>query len=138
MYESLKKGEPIELEKIDTFVDGAAIKKAGRLTFNILRKLGAKIELVPEGLVASTMLDIYNYQSLVMEPAGALSIAGLEIMKDKIIGKTVVCIVSGSNNEISRLPEIRLRSQLYKQAEAYYMIKIGDVGNSNCLITQLN
>lgn len=77
MYESLKQGTPVNLDKIDTFVDGAAIKKAGGITFNILQKLKAQIHLVPEGLVAATILDIYNYQSLVMEPAGALSIAGL-------------------------------------------------------------
>ena len=77
MYESLKQGHPVDLEKLDTFVDGAAIKKAGTITFQILQKLKAQIHLVPEGLVAATMLDIYNYQSLVMEPAGALSIAGL-------------------------------------------------------------
>lgn len=71
--------------------------------------------LVPEGQVATTMLDIYNYQSLVIEPAGSLAIAGLELMKEEIKGKSVVCIASGSNNEISRLPEIQLRSRIYKQ-----------------------
>ena len=104
MYQSLKRGEPIELETIDTFVDGAAIRRAGKLTFNIIKKLGLRIELIPEGLVASTMLDVYNYQSLVIEPAGALAIAGLELLKDDIKGKNIVCIASGSNNEISRLP----------------------------------
>ena len=61
------------------------------------------------------MLDIYMNQAIIVEPAGALSIAGLELMKDEIIGKNIVCVLSGSNNDISRLPEIRLRSRLYEQ-----------------------
>ena len=68
------------------------------------------------------MLDIYTSQAIILEPAGALSIAGLELMKDEIVGKNVVCLLSGSNNDISRLPEIRLRCKLYEGKEAYYVI----------------
>ena len=68
------------------------------------------------------MLEIYSEQAIILEPAGALSIAGLELMKDQIEGKNIVCILSGSNNDISRLPEIRLRCRLYQQKEAYYII----------------
>lgn len=75
-----------------------------------------------EGLVAKTMLEIYDNQSIIVEPAGALAIAGLELRKNEIKGKNVVCVLSGSNNDISRLPEIRLRCRIYENKEAYYVV----------------
>lgn len=75
-----------------------------------------------EGLVAKTMLDMYSTEAIILEPAGALAVAGLELMKDRIIGKSVVCILSGSNNDITRLQEIKLRSLIYDKIEAYYMV----------------
>lgn len=115
MYNSLEENHPIVLKELDTFVDGASMKKAGSFPYHILKELNVQIELVSEGLVAKTMLEIYDEQAIILEPAGALSIAGLEILKDEIAGKNIVCILSGSNNDISRLPEIRLRCRLYEQ-----------------------
>jgi threonine dehydratase len=77
---------------------------------------------VDEGLVAKTMLDVYENESLIVEPAGALSVAGLELRKEQIVGKNIVCVISGSNNDISRLPEIRLRSKIYQSREGYYVL----------------
>lgn len=65
-------------------------------------------------------------QAIVLEPAGALSVASLELLKDRIVGKSIICILSGSNNDISRLPEIRLRSKIYQKLEAYYTVSLGE------------
>lgn len=68
------------------------------------------------------MLEMYDEEAIILEPAGALSVAGLEVMRDRIAGKNVICILSGSNNDISRLPEVRVRSQIYQNKEAYYVL----------------
>eukprot|EP00178_Gracilaria_changii_P026855 TRINITY_DN83031_c0_g1_i1.p1 TRINITY_DN83031_c0_g1~~TRINITY_DN83031_c0_g1_i1.p1 ORF type:complete len:105 (-),score=13.61 TRINITY_DN83031_c0_g1_i1:80-394(-) len=104
MYNSLKVGKPVVLDSLETFADGASMAKTGQLTFQILNELKQEIDLVHEGLIAKTMLEMYNEEAIILEPAGALSIAGLELRKESIVGKTVICIVSGSNNDISRLP----------------------------------
>jgi len=60
------------------------------------------------------MLEMYNEEAIILEPAGTLGVAGLEVKKDEIVGKNVICILSGSNNDISRLPEVRIRSRIYE------------------------
>lgn len=77
---------------------------------------------MPEGLIATTMLEMYDEEAIILEPAGALSVAGLELKKDQIAGKTVICVLSGSNNDISRLPEVRIRSSIYLKKEGYYIL----------------
>lgn len=122
MKKSLEKGEIITLEKIDKFVDGAAVKKVGKLTFNICRDVLEKVITVPEGKICGTILQLYNEQAIVVEPAGALSIAALDLLKDEIRGKTVVCVLSGSNNDITRMAEIKERSLLYQGLKHYFII----------------
>ena len=123
MKTALEKGENIALESIDKFVDGAAVKQVGNLTYNISKNLVDDIILVPEGKVCSTILRLYNEEAMVVEPAGALSIAALDFYKDQIQGKNVVCIVSGSNNDILRTEEIKERSLLYEGLKHYFMIQ---------------
>ncbi len=123
MKTALEKGENVALESIDKFVDGAAVKQVGSLTYNISKNLVDDIILVPEGKVCSTILRLYNEEAMVVEPAGALSIAALDFYKDQIQGKTVVCIVSGSNNDILRTEEIKERSLLYEGLKHYFMIQ---------------
>jgi threonine dehydratase len=123
MAEAFKAGQPVTLEKIDRFVDGAAVKRTGDLTFSICREMLDGLDLVPEGRVCSTILRLYNEDAIVAEPAGALSIAGLENHKDAIRGKNVVCIVSGSNNDIDRMPEIKERSLQYEGLKHYFLIR---------------
>jgi threonine dehydratase len=123
MAEAFKAGQPVTLEKIDRFVDGAAVKRTGDLTFSICREMLDGLELVPEGRVCSTILRLYNEDAIVVEPAGALSIAGLENHKDAIRSKNVVCIVSGSNNDIDRMPEIKERSLQYEGLKHYFLIR---------------
>lgn len=122
MYEALKQGKPVMLERIDRFVDGAAVKKVGDLTYSICEKVLDRMELVPEGKVCSTILKLYNEDAIVVEPAGALSIAALDDFASEIIGKNVVCIVSGSNNDIDRMPEIKEKSLQYEGLKHYFLI----------------
>jgi threonine dehydratase len=123
MKAALEAGHPVTLESIDRFVDGAAVKRVGELTFSICRDVLHAMKLVPEGKVCSTILQLYNEDALVVEPAGALSIAALEDYADEIKGKNVVCVVSGSNNDIDRMQEIKERSLQYEGLKHYFLIR---------------
>jgi len=123
MKVSMEKGEIVELKNIDKFVDGAAVQRVGNLTFPICRDLLDDIITVPEGAVCTTILKLYNEDAIVVEPAGALSITALEYYKDKIKSKNVVCIVSGSNNDITRTEEIKERSMLFEGLKHYFIVR---------------
>ncbi len=123
MKTAIENGENSPLETIDKFVDGAAVKQVGDLTFKICKDTLDDIILVPEGKVCTTILRLYNEEAMVVEPAGALAIAALDFYRDKIKGKNVVCIVSGSNNDIERTAEIKERSLLYEGLMHYFMIQ---------------
>ena len=123
MFHALKAGEPVTLDSIDRFVDGAAVKRVGELTFSICKDVLDDMHLVPEGKVCSTILKLYNEDAIVVEPAGALSIAALDAYADAISGKNVVCIVSGSNNDIDRMQEIKERSLQYEGLKHYFLIR---------------
>jgi len=123
MVESMKKNKVITLDKIDSFVDGAAVKQVGYHTLPICKKGLEDIALVPEGKVCTKILQLYNNDAIVVEPAGVLSIAALDFYKEQIKGKTVVCIVSGGNNDIERMPDIKERSLIYEGLKHYFIIK---------------
>ncbi|MEH7885789.1 threonine ammonia-lyase IlvA [Bacillus sp. JJ1609] len=110
------------LEHIDTFVDGAAVKCVGSKTYEICRENVEKLVQVPEGKVCTSILELYNEHAIVTEPAGALPIAALDMIKDQIKGKTVVCVISGGNNDISRMQEIKERSLLYEGLLHYFIV----------------
>jgi threonine dehydratase len=116
-------GHPVTVENIDRFVDGAAVKRVGNLTYSICKNVLNEMNLVAEGKVCSTILELYNKDALVVEPAGALSIASLDDYADEIKGKNVVCIVSGSNNDIDRMQEIKERSLQYEGLKHYFLIR---------------
>ncbi len=122
MLEALKAGHPITLRSIERFVDGAAVKRVGDLTFSICKDVLDDMHLVPEGKVCSTILKLYNEDAIVVEPAGAMSIAALDDYADVIKGKNVVCVVSGSNNDIDRMQEIKERSLQYEGLKHYFLI----------------
>jgi threonine dehydratase len=122
MYEALKAGEPVVLDQIERFVDGAAVKRVGDLTFSICRKVLDDMRLIPEGKICTTILKLYNEDAIVVEPAGAMSIAALDDFSEDIKGKKVVCIVSGSNNDIDRMQEIKERSLQYEGLKHYFLI----------------
>lgn len=119
---SIPQGKVVSLESIDTFVDGAAVKTGGTLTFKICQKLVDKVMTQPEGKVCTVMIDLYQKDGIIAEPSGALSIAALDEVADEIKGKTVVCILSGGNNDILRYPEIMERSLIYQGLKHYFTL----------------
>lgn len=123
MFEALKAGQPVTLDNIERFVDGAAVKRVGEITFSICKDVLDDMLLVAEGKVCTTILKLYNEDAIVAEPAGALSIAALDEYADRIKGKNVVCIVSGSNNDIDRMQEIKERSLQYEGLKHYFLIR---------------
>ncbi|APA93883.1 MULTISPECIES: threonine ammonia-lyase IlvA [Myroides] len=122
MQTSIQENVNTALNTIDTFVDGAAVKRVGDLNFAICKESLHDVITVAEGKVCTTILRLYNEEALVVEPAGALSIAALDLYKDKLVGKKVVCVVSGSNNDITRTEEIKERSLLYEGLKHYFIV----------------
>lgn len=122
MKASWDKGELVALDNIDKFADGAAVQKVGDISYALCRQYVNDILVVPEGKVCTTILSTYNENAIVLEPAGALPIAALDFMKKQIKGKTVVCVVSGGNNDISRMQEIKERSLLYEGLKHYFIV----------------
>jgi threonine dehydratase len=122
MYKALEAGHPVCLDNIDGFVDGAAVKEVGHLTYSICSDVLDDMRLVPEGRVCTTILKLYNEDAIVVEPAGALSIAALDDFREEIKGKNVVCIISGSNNDIDRMQEIKERALQYEGLKHYFLI----------------
>ncbi|EAC7955042.1 threonine ammonia-lyase [Listeria monocytogenes] len=122
MTAALKQNQVVTLDKIDKFVDGAAVKEVGSLTFQHTKVLVDEVTTVSEGAVCSTILDMYTKQAIVAEPAGALSVAALETYREEIKDKTVVCIVSGGNNDINRMQEIEERSLLHEGLKHYFIV----------------
>ena len=120
---SIEKGEVVRLDSIDKFVDGAAVQRVGDITFEICRHILDDVITIPEGKVCTTILQLYNEEAIVVEPAGALSISALDYYKEKIKGKTAVSIVSGSNNDITRTEEIRERSLLFEGLKHYFIVR---------------
>ncbi len=123
MQKSLEANEVITLEKIDKFVDGAAVQRVGEMTFEICKEVVDEYQSVPEGKICTKILELYNRDAIVIEPAGALSIAALDFYREEIKGKNVACIVSGSNNDITRTEEIKERSLLYEGLKHYFIVR---------------
>ena len=123
MMAALKAKHPVELDTIDKFVDGASVKRVGDVTFNICKNVLDDMHLVPEGKICTTILDMYNEEAIVVEPAGAMSVAVLDDYAEQIKGKNVLCIVSGGNNDIARMQEIKERSLIYEGLKYYFLIR---------------
>jgi len=123
MKKALEKGKPVLLEKISRFVDGAAVQQVGDLTFERCKNILYDMATVDEGLVCETILSLYNKDAIVVEPAGALSVAVLEKYRDEIKGKNVVCIISGSNNDITRMEEIKEKALLHAGLKHYFLVR---------------
>ncbi len=122
MYESLRQNHLVTLENIDPFIDGAAVRRAGERTFEICKEVIDDITLIPEGKVCTTILQMYNEEAIVVEPAGAMSISALDFYKYQIKGKNVVCVISGGNNDITRTEEIKEKSLIYEGLKHYFII----------------
>ncbi|UHA75589.1 threonine ammonia-lyase IlvA [Paenibacillus sp. 481] len=122
MTAALERKEVITLEHIDKFVDGAAVKRVGSLTYEICSQVLDDVIQVPEGKACTTILDLYNQNAIVVEPAGSLTVAALDLYREHIRGKNVVCVISGGNNDIDRMQEIKERSLMYEGLKHYFMI----------------
>ena len=123
MQAAMQAGYPIELKNIDKFVDGASVKRVGDYTFAICKNVLDQVHLVPEGKICTTILDMYNEEAIVVEPAGAMSVGVLDEYADQIKGKNILCIVSGGNNDIARMQEIKERSLIYEGLKHYFLIR---------------
>ena len=122
MKAAIENNGVIKLPEIDKFVDGAAVQQAGSLTYQVCKEVLDDIVIVPEGAVCTTIIHMYNKSAIVVEPAGALATSALKFYKDQIKGKRVACIVSGSNNDITRMEEIREKSLLYEGLKHYFIV----------------
>ncbi|MHA7583439.1 threonine ammonia-lyase IlvA [Paenibacillus vandeheii] len=122
MSEAMFRKQVVTLDDIDKFVDGAAVKRVGDLTFDICTSTLDDIVKVPEGKACTTILELYNENAIVVEPAGSLAVAALEQYREQIAGKTVVCVISGGNNDIDRMQEIKERSLIYEGLKYYFMV----------------
>ena len=122
---AVQAGAPVVLAQVDTFVDGAAVAQIGVNTFAALKGIDADHVLdIPEDRICTTILDMLNTEGIVLEPAGALALDALKDIKDKIKGKTVVCVSSGGNFDFERLPEVKERAQRYAGVKKYFILRL--------------
>lgn len=122
MKAAFDKGRPVKLEHIDKFADGIAVQKVGKTTYEVARKNVDQLIAVDEGRISETVLDLYSKLGIVAEPAGAATIAALEVIKDQIKGQTICCIISGGNNDINRMPEMEERALIYEGIKHYFVV----------------
>ena len=122
MKVALEKGKRISLEEMDYFVDGAAVRQVGKLSFEICKIHLDEVLVIPEGKICQAILDVYNKDGIIAEPAGALAIAALDQMSDQLKEKSVGVLVCGGNNDIFRMPEIKERALLYAELKHYFLI----------------
>jgi len=123
MRAALDAGGPVTLGSIDSFVDGAAVRRAGAHTFELIRSLVDLVMTVPEGGVCTTMLQLYQRDGIIAEPAGALAVAALSSGLAVPIGGTVVCVLSGGNNDVSRYGEVVERSLVHQGLKHYFLVE---------------
>ena len=123
MFQSLENNKITPLKKIDKFVDGAAVKKVGQLSFEVCRAHLDDCVLVEEGRICQEILDLYNKEGIVAEPAGALALSALDQYAKGVEGKQVGVLICGGNNDITRTPEIKERALLFAQLKHYFIVR---------------
>lgn len=123
MHQSLENGKNTELNSIDPFVDGAAVRKVGDDAYDLCDKYLDKLVLVSEGKICQSILKLYNREAIVVEPAGAMSTASLKMIGEEIKGKNVVCLICGGNNDITRMAEIKERALLEAKLLHYFIVR---------------
>ena len=123
MQQSLENGKNTELNSIDPFVDGAAVRKVGDDAYDLCDKYLDKLVLVSEGKICQSILKLYNREAIVVEPAGAMSTASLKMISEEIKGKNVVCLICGGNNDITRMAEIKERALLEAKLLHYFIVR---------------
>ena len=120
---ALDQGKVVQLDDIDGFADGIATKRVGEIPLQICKSTIDDHILVPEGKMCATILSLYNDEAIVVEPACASTIAALDDIADKIKGKNVVCVLSGGNNDITRMEEIKERAMMYEGRKHYFIVR---------------
>jgi threonine dehydratase len=123
MQQSLENGKNTELNSIDPFVDGAAVRKVGDDAYDLCVNYLDKLVLVSEGKICQSILKLYNREAIVVEPAGAMSTASLKMIGEEIKGKNVVCLICGGNNDITRMAEIKERALLEAKLLHYFIVR---------------
>ena len=123
MQQSLENGKNTELNSIDPFVDGAAVRKVGDDAYNLCDNYLDKLVLVSEGKICQSILKLYNREAIVVEPAGAMSTASLKMIGEEIKGKNVICLICGGNNDITRMAEIKERALLEAKLLHYFIVR---------------
>ena len=122
---ALTAGRPVSLDKVDTFVDGAAVGRLGQRPFEVLKNVPLPdVIALPEDRVCTTMIEMLNVEGIVLEPAGALAVEALGDLRSWIRGKTVVCVTSGGNFDFERLPEVKERAQRYSGVKKYFLLRL--------------
>ncbi|WP_309770857.1 threonine ammonia-lyase [Agrobacterium larrymoorei] len=126
LKKSLEAGEAVTLNKVDNFVDGAAVARIGDLNFQALKDFPSEqVELIPENAICVTIIDMLNLEGVVLEPAGALSIAALEKLgRERLEGKRVICVVSGGNFDFERLPDVKERAMRFTGVKKYFILRL--------------
>jgi len=123
MKVSLLNNSVCTLDNIDTFVDGASVKRVGELTFDICKNNNLKTFIACNGRICNEMISLYQEDGIIAEPAGALSVCGLDDLKKEYIkGKNVICILSGGNNDMLRYPEILDKNMRYLKLKHYFIV----------------
>ncbi|SDN82473.1 L-threonine ammonia-lyase [Lutimaribacter pacificus] len=125
LYAAVQAGEPVTLDRVDSFVDGAAVARIGEKPFEKLHDIdAADVIAAPENRICGTMLEMLNVEGIVLEPAGALAVDALVDIADRIRGKRVVCITSGGNFDFERLPEVKERSMNWQGLKKYFILRL--------------
>ena len=126
LRKSLEAGQIVTLPKLDNFVDGAAVARIGDLNFAALKHFSAdQVMIIAENAVCVTITEMLNVEGVVLEPAGALSIAALEQLgRDRLEGKTVVAVVSGGNFDFERLPDVKERAMRHAGLKKYFILRL--------------
>ncbi|WP_310961103.1 threonine ammonia-lyase IlvA [Nocardioides terrisoli] len=123
MTAALAAGEPVDIAGVDGFVDGAAVARVGRLTFPLVRDLVDEVVTVPEGAICTEMLELYQVDGIIAEPAGALAGTAAHILAGTVpADQSLVCVVSGGNNDVSRYSEILERSLIHEGLRHYFLV----------------
>lgn len=127
MTAALRAGHPVSLEQLDPFVDGAAVRQVGDLTHALIAAAGSRVVTVEEGAICTAMLGLYQSEGIITEPAGAITAASLGTRHDPGVlqfapGSTVVLVVSGGNNDVSRYNEILERSLVHEGLKHYFLV----------------
>ncbi len=123
LLKSMEARSLVTLDHIDGFADGIATKRVGALPLEICMNAVDRHVLIPEGQMCATILSLYNEEAIVVEPACAAVISALDVIKEDIKGKNVVCVLSGGNNDITRTEEIKERAMLYEGKKHYFIIR---------------